>query len=444
MKREDLIEIKTELPGPKAKEYIQLSKDYEPNSTSANVPCVWDHAKGINVWDVDGNKFLDFTSGVLVANVGHSHPELVEVMKDQAEQMVNSYDFVNKYRGQLAKKLVEISGDHFGKVFFVSAGTEAVEAAIKIARKYTGKKEIISFHGAFHGRTYMSMSLGGKRSGAGTKGFGPFMPGVYNVPYANCYRCAFGKTYPECDLQCFKYLDYFLDCATEKDVAAVIAEPYQGAPGTIIPPKEWFQKLEKWAHDMGALLIIDEVQASFGRTGKLFAYEHFDIKPDLLTVGKGISSSIPISAVIGRTEIMDILSPGSLSSTHGGNAFSTRVALKNIEIILREKLWENADKLGKYILERMKKVEKDVEILGEARGWGCVLALEIVKSKKTKEPDAEIAKEINYKCWKKGLLMFAPIGHYGNVLRLAPPLVMTIEEASVACDILEEVLYEYK
>jgi len=290
----------------------------------------------------------------------------------------------------------------------------------------------------------MSMALGGKRSGSGTRGFGPYTYGTYNIPYANCYRCAFGKTYPECDLQCFKYLDYFVDCATEKNIAAIIAEPYQGAPGTIIPPKEWFQKLQKWCNDNGILLIIDEVQASFGRSGKLFCHQHFDIQPDLLTVGKGISSSVPISAVIGRKEIMDVLTPGSLSSTHGGNAFSCRIALKNIEIILKEKLWENADRLGKYILERMKKLEKDVEILGEARGWGCVLGLEIVKSKATREPNAQLAHQINYDCWKKGLLMFAPIGHFGNVLRLAPPLVMTLDEAAIACDILEEVFEQYK
>lgn len=444
MQRDDLIQIRTELPGPKAQYYLKLSKEYEPNSTTENVPCVWDHARGVNVWDVDDNKFLDFTSGVLVANVGHSNPELVIEICDQANQMINSYDFVNKYRGQLAKKLVEICGAHFGKAFFVSAGTEAVEAAIKIARKFTGKKEIISFHGAFHGRTYMAMGLGGKRSGSGTRGFGPFPPQIYNIPYANCYRCAFGKTYPECDLQCLKYLDYFIDCATEKDIAAIIAEPYQGAPGTIIPPREWFSGLQAWCRKNGALLIIDEVQASFGRSGKLFCYQHFDIEPDLLAVGKGISSTLPISAVVGRKEIMDVLTPGSLSSTHGGNAMSCRVALKNIDIILRDKLWENADKLGHYVLSRMKKIEQEVEAMGEARGWGCVLGLEIVKSKLTREPDAKLARQLNEDCWKKGLLMFAPIGHFGNVLRLAPPLVMNQEQASIACDILEEVFAKYR
>ena len=431
--------IKTALPGPKAKEYLALAKRYEPNSMSDQVPIVWKSGKGVMIEDVDGNQFLDWTSGVLVVNIGHSHPKLVREIKDQADKIVNSYDFVNMYRSRLAKKLVELTPPNLNKAFILTTGSETTEAAIKLARLYTGKYEIIAFQGAFHGRTYGALSVGGKRSGAGTRGFGPFLPGVVLAPFCFCYRCVFGKTFPECDYHCVQYLDWFYETETEKKVAAVITEIYQGGAGSIIPPGEYMKKLEAWCKARDILLIIDEVQASFGRTGKMFGFEHYGIRPNLLCLGKGISSSMPISALVGESRIMDVLSPGSLSSTHGGNAFSARIALKNIEIIEKENLVENSALVGKYMLNRFKEMETGYEILGEARGQGLVLGLEIVKSKKTKEPHPQLAKRITMECYKRGLLLIAPIGFYGNVLRVAPPLVITISQAKTGLDIMEEV-----
>jgi 4-aminobutyrate aminotransferase len=394
------------------------------------------------VQDVDGNIFLDFCSGVLVANAGHSHPKLVAEIKDQADKIINCYDFVNEYTPALAKKLVEITPPNLEKAFILSTGSEATEAAIKLARKYTGRYEIISFQGAFHGRTYGAMSIGGKRSGAGTKGFGPFLPGVVIAPFAFCYRCVFDKTYPACKLHCLKYLDWLVETETEDNIACVITEVYQGGAGSIIPPVDWMQGLEKWCEKKGIVFIIDEVQASFGRTGKLFGFEHYGVTPDLLCLGKGISSTLPVSALVGEAKIMDVLTAGSMSSTHGGNAMGARVALKNIEVILDEGLVENSAKVGAEVLARCKAMEQKYEILGEARGQGLVLGLEIVKSKAGKVPAADVAKKIADRCARKGLMMIAPIGLYGNVLRIAPPLVITSEEAKLGCDILESVIAE--
>jgi 4-aminobutyrate aminotransferase / (S)-3-amino-2-methylpropionate transaminase / 5-aminovalerate transaminase len=436
------IQIKTELPGPKGKVAIEMARKYEPRSMSEQPPIVWRKGERCYVEDVDGNIFLDFCSGVLVANAGHSHPKLVAEIKDQADKVINCYDFVNEYTPALAKKLVEITPPNLEKAFILSTGSEATEAAIKLARKYTGRYEIISFQGAFHGRTYGAMSIGGKRSGAGTKGFGPFLPGTVIAPFAFCYRCVFDKTYPACKLHCLKYLDWLVETETEDNIACVITEVYQGGAGSIIPPVDWMQGLEQWCKKKGIVFIIDEVQASFGRTGKLFGFEHYGVTPNLLCLGKGISSTLPVSALVGEAKIMDVLTAGSMSSTHGGNAMGARVALKNIEVILEEGLVENSAKVGAEVLARCKAMEQKYEIMGEARGQGLVLGLEIVKSKAGKVPAAEVAKKIADRCARKGLMMIAPIGLYGNVLRIAPPLVITSEEAKLGCDILESVIAE--
>jgi len=261
--------------------------------------------------------------------------------------VINCYDFPTEYRLQLARKLVEITPPNLDKAFLLTTGAETTEAAVKLSRLYTGKYEIVAFYGAFHGRTYGALSIGGKKSGAGTRGFGPFLPGIILAPFPYCYRCPFDRTYPACKTYCFDFIvDWVLPCESENRIAAFITETYQGGAGSIIPPREWMKKLEKLAGEKEALLIIDEVQASFGRTGRLFGFEHYGITPNLLCLGKGITSSVPLSALIGEARIMDILTPGSLSSTHGGNPFCSRVALENINIIMEENLVENARQGG--------------------------------------------------------------------------------------------------
>lgn len=435
-----MIKRVTEIPGPRARELLEMSRRCEPRSMSEQPPVVWAEAHGVWVTDVDGNVYLDFSSGVLVANAGHSHPKIVRAIQEQAARVINCYDFVNEYRPRLAQKLVEITPPNLDRAFILTTGSEATEAALKMARHYTGRKEIIAFQGAFHGRTYGAMSVGGKRSGAGARGFGPFLPQVYLAPFAFCYRCVFDKTYPECDTWCFDYLDWFVQTETESDIAAVITETYQGGAGSIIPPPEWMAKLDRWCRERDVVLIIDEVQASFGRTGKMFGFEHYDVTPNLLCLGKGISSTLPVAAVVGESRLMDSLGPGSMSSTHGGNPLGARAALANIEAIIEEQMPENAARGGGYLARRFAELERKHQCLGDARGMGLVWGLEIVKSKASKEPDADLARRIVLQAAQRGLLMIAPIGLYGNVLRIAPPLVISEAELAQGVDILDEVL----
>jgi len=432
------IHVSQDFPGPKAQAILAQAHRYEPHSMSEQVPVVWKKADGVYVEDVDGNVFLDFTSGVLVVNAGHSHPRIVEAIRDQSSQVINCYDFANEYRSSLAKKLVEITPANLDKAFLLSTGGEATEAAMKMARRYTGKQTILSFTGAFHGRTYGAMSAGGKHSGASTKGFGPFLPMVSHAYFPYCYRCLFGKEYPGCRCACLQSLDMVLETQTEGNVACVITETYQGGAGSILPPREWMLGLEAWCKDHDALLIIDEVQASFGRTGKLFGFEHHGIQPHLLCLGKGISSSVPLSAVVGESRIMDCLEPGTLSSTHGGNPLCARAGLANIDVILEEKLPQNAASMGEILASGFQSMKNELEILGDVRGQGLVWGLEIVKDKTSKEPNPGAAKSVVHAACRKGLLMIAPIGMYGNVLRIAPPLVIDRERIEQGLDLLRD------
>lgn len=433
-------DIRTKLPGPKSMEYLEISRVYEPRSMSEQVPVVWKRASGVVVEDVDGNKFIDFSSGVLVTNIGHCHPKYVEEMKAQSEELFNCYDFVTPWRAMLAKKLVELTPDNLDKAFILTTGSEAIEAAIKLARRYTGKHEIISFSGAFHGRTFGGMSVGGKM---GVKrGFGPVVPGVIHAYFPYCYRCMYDKTFPECEYYCFKSLDWVLETESTGDVAALITEPYQGGSGSIIPPDGYLNMVEKWCQERGILFILDEVQSSFGRTGYMFALERYKLRPNLLCLGKGIGSGVPVAAILGESRIMDVLEPGSMSSTYGGNPLSSRAALAAISIIEEEKLSENSSRLGEHMLKRFKDIQSESKILGDVRGQGLVLGLELVKDKKSKEPAPELTKKLVYECYQRGLILIAPIGFYGNVIRVAPPLVIEDELADRGVDIIREALRE--
>ena len=428
--------IKTELPGPEAKKYLEMSRRYEPHSMSEQVPAVWQKAEGAVVEDVDGNTFIDFTSGVLVTNVGHCHPKHVKAVQEQAAELMNAYDFVNPWRAELAKKLVDITAPNLDKAFIMSTGSEAVESAVKVARRFTGKYEIIAFHGAFHGRTYMAMSVGGKQGVK--KHFGPMVPGVLHAPFCYCYRCVFEQTYPECKFTCLRYLDRMLETESTGSVAALISETYQGGAGSIIPPGDYMQRLKGWCEERDIIFILDEVQSSFGRTGKMFTYEYWGIQPNLLTLGKGIGSGVPVSALLGESRIMDALEPGSMSSTNGGNPLCSRGALAAIEIIEEERLCDKAAELGKLMLDRLGEMKDKYELIGDVRGMGLAVGVEIVKGKKSKAPDAEMTRRITQEAYKRGLLLIAPIGFYGNVIRIAPPLVIPKDLMMTGLDIIEE------
>jgi 4-aminobutyrate aminotransferase-like enzyme len=425
---EKIPDIKTELPGPKSLVYLEYSQKYEPHSMSEQVPVVWNRAVGATVEDVDGNWFIDFTSGVLVTNIGHC--------------LYNCYDFVTPWRAMLAKKLVEITPENLDKAFILTTGSETIEAAIKLARRYKSGYEIISFYGAFHGRTYGGMSVGGKMSTK--KGFGPTIPGTIHVYFPYCYRCAFDKTFPECNYWCFQSLDLAVETQSTGEIAALITEPYQGGAGSIIPPPGYLKKLENWCKEHDVLFILDEVQASFGRTGYMFALERENLRPNLLCLGKGIGSGVPLSALVGETKIMDVLESGSMSSTYGGNPLSSRAGLVAIDIIEKENLVENSVKIGEHMLNRFKEIQQKCDIIGDVRGQGLVLGLEIVHDKKTKEPAPDFTKKIINECYKKGLILIAPIGYHGNVIRIAPPLMISQELADKGLDIFDSVIMGIK
>ena len=430
--------INTELPGPEARKYIEMSKQHEPHSMSDQVPAVWAKGRGAVVEDVDGNTFIDFTSGVLVTNIGHCHPKHTAAIQEQAAELMNAYDFVNPWRAKLAKKLVEITSPNLDKAFILSTGAEATESAIKAARRYTGKYEIIAFHGAFHGRTFMAMSVGGKQ---GVKRhFGPMVPGILHAPFCYCYRCIFEQTFPQCDMTCLRYLDRMLETESTGSVAALITESYQGGAGSIIPPGNYMQKLKKWCEERDIVFILDEVQSSFGRTGKMFAYEHWGIEPNLLCLGKGIGSGVPVSALVGESRILDPLEPGSMSSTNGGNPLCSRGALTAIEIIEEEKLADRSAALGKLMLGRLNEMKAKYEMIGDVRGMGLAVGVEIVTDKASRKPDAEITRRITQEAFKRGLILIAPIGFYGNVIRIAPPLVIEEEHMMKGLDIMEEAI----
>ena len=385
--------IVTELPGPKSREYLAQSQEYEPVCLGSQAPVVWQEAHGCTIIDVDGNEFLDWCSGVLVTNVGHCHPDYVRPVKEQCDRLFNCYEFLTPQRARLAEKVIEISPSWLDKVFFVTTGSDATEAAIRIARRYTGKWEVLAFHGAFHGRTMGAASAGGS---LGVKaGYGPMVPGFIHSPFPYCYRCPLGQESCEtCGFKCLEFIDWVISKESTGQLGAVITEPYQGGAGSIIPPPGWFEKLDEWRCEKGLLFILDEVQSSFGRTGKMFAMEHYGIQPDLVTLGKGLGSGVPCSAVLGRSEVMDALPPGSMGSTNGGNPLSCQAALAAIDIIQRESLVENSARLGEVMRQAFVEMQGKYEQLGDVRGQGLVLGLEIVKDRASKEADRELARRI--------------------------------------------------
>ncbi len=429
----------TELPGPKARALLAESAQFELKSMSDEVPCVWARGEGAVIEDVDGNRLLDFSSGVLVMNIGHSHPTHVAAIREQAGTLLNCYDFVSAPRVRLAKKLVEITPPNLDRAYLLTTGSEAIEAAIKIARRATGRTEIISFFGGFHGRTYMAMAVGGK---AGVKrGFGPLVPGVLHAPFPDYYRPPVpGMTSDQVDDYCLAQLDLLLETVSTGSVAAVITETYQGAAGSRVPSKRFMQGLQAWCRAHDFVFIVDEVQASFGRTGKLFGFEHFEIQPNIITLGKGISCGVPCSAVVAESRLVDVLETGSLSSTNGGNPISCRAALASIEILESEGLVENSARLGALMMAEFAAMQQDFPCLGDVRGQGLAIGLEFVSDPVAKTPDAALAKRIVAESYQRGLVMIAPIGSFGNVIRVAPPLVLDEALARTGLGILREAL----
>ncbi|HLG30706.1 MAG TPA: acetyl ornithine aminotransferase family protein, partial [Candidatus Brocadiales bacterium] len=433
--------IITPLPGPKAKSYLEKDQKFVSPSSTKEYPLVVKTARGNMVEDVDGNKFLDFTAGVAVCSTGHCHPEVIEAIKRQAETLIHmsGADFYNPLHVELAEKLSRISpGTDTKRTFFGNSGAEAVETAFKLARYHTKRPMIIAFYNAFHGRTMGALSLTGSRT-TQRKGFFPLIPGVIHVPYAYCYRCYYGLTKEKCGMWCAGWIkeELFQTVVPPEEVAAIFVEPVQGEGGYIVPPKEFLDQLYKLTREYGILYVADEVQAGMGRTGKMFACEHFGIVPDIITLAKGIASGMPVSATVAPQKIMD-WGPGTHASTFGGNPVAISAALKTIEL-LENGLIANAARIGAYIIKQLKAMEKTHRLIGDVRGLGLMIGIELVRDKKTKERAVKERNELLQKAFKKGLLL---LGCSRNSVRFCPSLVTTKEEADTALTIFEDCLDE--
>ncbi|NOY14113.1 MAG: 4-aminobutyrate--2-oxoglutarate transaminase [Deltaproteobacteria bacterium] len=425
---------------------MKLRNQHTPPGLAVTTPSFITAAKGAIMIDADGRELLDFAGGIGVNNVGHCHPKVVEAIKDQADKYLHTCFHIAPYEPyiELAARLNELAPGRAEKMtMFLNSGAEAVENAVKIARYATGRPAVISFENGFHGRTSLGMTLTSKVKPY-KFGFGPFAAETYRMPYAYCYRCPIGQKYPDCKVACADLLeDFFITHVAAEQVAAVIVEPIQGEGGFITPPPEYFPKLQQICRKHGILLIVDEVQTGMGRTGKVFACEHWGIEPDLITTAKSLAAGLPLSAVTGRSEIMNKPHVGGLGSTYGGNPLAVRAAQAVLEILIEDGLLQRAEQLGETLRSRFEKLQTEHEIIGEVRGKGPMLALELVRDRQTKEPAAEEAKKLTQLCYQKGLILIS-CGNFGNVLRVLMPLVITDEQLEQGLSILEESLQELK
>jgi 4-aminobutyrate aminotransferase len=429
--------LKGPLPGPRAQAIINRDNKVLSPSYTRGYPLVMDRGEGATVIDVDGNRFLDFNAGIAVCSTGHAHPAVVRSVQEQAAKFLHmsGTDFYYENMVQLAEKLASLApGNAERRVYFGNSGTEAMEAAIKMARYHSGRDKFIAFLGAFHGRTMGALSLTARRP-VQRRGFSPFMAGVHHVPYAYCYRCAYGKTPDTCGIECARVIeDQLLKTILPADeVAAIVVEPVQGEAGYIVPPKEFLEELQRIAHRHSMLLIVDEVQSGMGRTGKMWASNHFGIEPDIFTVAKGIASGMPISATVANAEVMN-WPPGAHASTFGGNPVSIAAALTTIEL-LEQELVDNAARMGAYMMDRMKTWPGRFPLVGDVRGLGLMIGIELVRDQKTKERAPEERDRIVDMAFERGLLI---LGAGENTLRLSPPLVVTRDQADFAMTTLEE------
>lgn len=433
-----MLEItKRPVPGPRSRELLDAGAQVEPGCAADQVPVVWDHAEGVWVTDVDGNRFLDFTSGVLVVNIGHSHPRAVEAVQRQAARLGNTYSFPTPERLELSRRVVDSLPDPLDRIFMLTTGAEATEAALRMARRYTGRHEVLAFTGAFHGRTYGAMAVAGMQ---GTKrGFGAMVPGTVTAPYPYCYRCPFKLNYPDCGMACIEALDTVVDTQSSGDLGTIIVEPYQGAAGFIFPPEGWLTALREWADDRDLVLIVDEVQASFGRTGRMYAIEWEGVTPDILCLGKGFGTILPVSAVVARHEIFEVMGAGELSSTWGGNPLASAGALAVLDVIEDEDLVANSEAVGIEMMQAFQDLQQRFPALGDVRGRGLVMGLEFVDAADGHTPAPDTARALLMLAAERGLLL-GRLGIHGNVVRIAPPLTITVDEALHGVRIIEEAL----
>jgi len=436
------IQLRTSIPGPKSKELMRRREAAVPRGIYHATPVFAARAEGAMLEDVDGNRFLDFAGGIGVLNVGHRAPRVVAALREQIDAFLHTCFSVSPYAKyiELAEKLNSLTPGNFPKkTILVNSGAEAIENAVKIARSYTKRQGIICFEDAFHGRTMMAMSLTSKTHPY-KAGFEPFANEIYRIPYAYCYRCSYSLKFPSCNVFCAHHLeDTFKRVVASESVAAIVVEPVLGEGGFVAPPREFYAVLQEICRKHGILFIADEVQTGFGRTGSMFACEHYGITPDLLISAKSVAAGLPLAGVTGRAEIMDAPGVGGLGGTYGGNPLACAAALASIETMEKENLSARATKLGDVFEARAREWKKKWPLIGEARGLGAMRALELVKSAETREPAKEETEQVLKFCRDKGLIVLSA-GSYGNVIRLLVPLVVTDEQFDEGLNILEAAL----
>jgi 4-aminobutyrate aminotransferase len=402
-------------------------------------PVVVVSGKGRTVVDDQGKIYLDCFSGISVVNAGHNHPRILAAAREQMEKLVHAASCVYPVPvvGELAERLAGVCGNGLRKSFFANSGAEAIEGAVRLAKQSTGRREVVSLGLGFHGRTIGTLSLTGNR--ARKKGNGPYVPGVAFGPPPYCYRCPLKLSYPSCDLACARALKDVVQQQTSGDVAAFIAEPVLGEGGIIVPPKEYLEVAVRIFHDEGALFIADEVQTGFGRTGRMFGVEHSGVAPDLMAMAKGIAAGFPLGAFIAREPVSEAMKPGDHLSTFGGNPISCAAAIANLDVLREEKLVENSARRGAELLDRLGRLRETAPLVGDVRGLGLMIGIELVLDRKSKEPAPKEAKAVRAAMRERGILVGVG-GVYGNVVRLQPPLSITAEECDRAASALEEVL----
>jgi 4-aminobutyrate aminotransferase len=431
----------TALPGPNAKKVLALDEQYVSPSYTRDYPLVAKTGRGATVEDVDGNVFLDFAAGIAVCSTGHCHPDVVAAIQKQAAELIHmsGTDFYYESMPKLAKRLADITpGKEPKRVYFGNSGTEAVEAALKLARYHTRREKFIAFYGCFHGRTMGSLSLTASKA-VQRKGFGTLLAGVTHVPYPNAYRCPLGHTKETCGTETIELLegDIFKRILDPQEIAGIVIEPIQGEGGYLPAPKAFLQEIQRICRQHGILLIVDEVQSGMGRTGKWWASDHAGIEPDIMTIAKGIASGMPLGAMIAKASVMN-WTPGAHASTFGGNPVCIAAADATLDL-LEGKYIENARRMGEFIFAKIGGWRERHKIVGDIRGKGLMIGVEIVRDQKTKEKARDLRNRIVDLAFHKGLLI---LGAGENSVRMSPPLLIDEEQAECAVRTLDECISE--
>ena len=429
--------IRTKLPGPNAQRVLKGDTQYVSPSYTRSYPLVAKRGRGVMVEDVDGNEFLDFSSGIAVTSTGHCHPEVVAAIQKQAAELIHmsGTDFYYENMITLAERLAKIapmSGPV--RVYYGNSGTEAIEAALKLARYHTKRQGVIAFYGAFHGRTMGALSLTASKVQQRRR-FLPGVPGVAHVQYPYLYRRPEGMSEEGFIAECVRNIEdrVFKTIMPPEECAAIFIEPVQGEGGYVPVPKKFMQELRRICDQHGILLVVDEVQSGAGRTGKWWSIEHTGVEPDIVTIAKGIASGMPLGITLARAEIMDWV-PGSHASTFGGNPICIEAALATMNVLEREGI-RNAEKVGNFIMKRITRWVDKHPMVGDVRGLGLMIGIEIVKNKKTRDTAHDERDRIVELAFERGVLF---LGAGENTIRVAPPLIVSEEQADIAMDVLEE------